>query len=344
MDLAPGATVANYRITRLLGRGGMGEVYLAVDQDLNREVALKVLPPEFDREPERIARFRREAALAAALNHPNICTIHEIKQSEGRTFIAMEYVEGATLRDRIQARPMETEAILDIGIQVADALDEARRKNIVHRDIKSANILITSRNQAKILDFGLAKAFEAKGGGEAATATELTQPGGIVGTVSYMSPEQALGKALDHRSDIFSFGVVLYEMITGRLPFAAGSSQQILDIIIHREPPSITRYNDQAPEELVRIVRKMLEKNRARDLPEHCPEHLAIPGTRRRDGARIPRSEPRAAGGLLPSLRLARTRYAPGILAARRPLQADSGKVSLKLSAYPVWSEGYNRL
>jgi len=262
MELAPGSTMGNYRITRLLGRGGMGEVYLAVDQNLHRDVALKVLPPEFERDAERVARFRREATLAAALNHPNICTIHEINNADGRTFIAMEYVEGATLRERIQARPMEIGETLDIGIQIADALDEARKRNIVHRDIKSTNILLTSRNQAKVLDFGLAKAFDAKAGAEGATATELTQPGGVVGTVSYMSPEQALGKPLDHRSDIFSFGVVLYEMVTGRLPFAEGSSQEILNTIVNKNPPSIARYNEKTPDELIRIVNKMLEKDR----------------------------------------------------------------------------------
>jgi serine/threonine protein kinase len=214
----------------------MGEVYLAVDQNLKRDVALKVLPPEFERDAERVARFRREATLAAALNHPNICTIYEVNNADGRTFIAMEYVEGVTLRERIQARPMEIGEILDIGIQIADALDEARKKNIVHRDIKSANILLTPRDQAKVLDFGLAKAFDAEAGAEGATATELTQPGGVVGTVSYMSPEQALGKPLDHRSDIFSSGVVLYEMITGRLPFAEGSSQEILNTIVNKNP------------------------------------------------------------------------------------------------------------
>jgi TolB-like protein len=262
-SLAAGPAFGAYEIQKLLGAGGMGEVYLAQDRRLKRPVALKVLPPDFAASPERLARFEREATAAASLNHPNICTIYEVGEVEGRPFLAMEYVEGVTLRERLSAQPLSIEEALEIGIQIADALDQARKRDLVHRDIKSANIMLAARNHVKVLDFGLAKQVRAQPpAAEAPTATGLTQEGVVIGTVAYMSPEQALGRAVDHRSDIFSFGVVLYEMLTGRLPFAGPSTQEQLVSVLHHDPPPIARFNDKVPEALVRVVGKMLAKDR----------------------------------------------------------------------------------
>ena len=306
-----GQSISHYQIISLLGKGGMGEVYRARDTKLDRTVALKILPADVATDAERMRRFVSEAKAASALNHPHVATIYEIGEAEGVRFIAMEYVEGQTLAAKINGTPLAINEILELGSQIADALDEAHSKGITHRDIKPANVMLTPRGQVKVLDFGLAKITRPQSIDSNISTLAKTQSGVVMGTVPYMSPEQALGREVDQRSDLFSLGVVLYEMATGHSPFAGASTTETLDRILHAQPEAMARFNYDVPAELERIVRKCLEKERERRYQSARELVVDLRNLKREAGAKGMSAEPIA---IAPKRSLYRLRLAAILL------------------------------